>query len=97
MSEHHCDVVTLDGINNISVGTELGWGRWCSPRQKSLVPDSPFRKNRTGPPCLRALTPPTPRLTRSNAYTLELLKETSERSDFSINPGVGFGLAEAHH
>ena len=36
-------------------------------------------------------------LTRFNAYTLELLKETSERSDFSRNPGVGFGLAEAHH
>ena len=36
-------------------------------------------------------------LTRSNAYTLELLKETSERSDFSRNPGVGFGLAEATH
>ena len=44
MSEHHCDVVTLDGINNISVGTEFGCGRWCSPRQKSLVPDSPFRE-----------------------------------------------------
>ena len=36
-------------------------------------------------------------LTRSNAYTLELLKETSERSYFSRNPGVGFGLAEATH
>ena len=58
----------------------------------------PFQEEQDRPSLPKGVDPADPEpLTRSNAYTLELLKETSERSDFSRNPGVGFGLAEATH
>ena len=87
-----------DGITNINVDTES----WAGPVVFSPAEESgarlPFQEEQDRPSLPKGVDPADPEpLTRSNAYTLELLKETSERSDFSINPGVGFGLAEATH